>query len=126
MVLALVMLVARHGSPVRRLAPEGPIDFYWFIKDQGHLESNPPGTATDSMFLFPGWWPTLYAMMRGSTTQTSLSFGDIQGQNASWIQFGWLLQATVNQSFRSITEDIAQAETKLRDLRKERAQEVTL
>ena len=29
-----------------------------------------------------------------------------------------------SQSFRSITEDIAQAETKLRDLRKERAQEV--
>ena len=31
-----------------------------------------------------------------------------------------------SQSFRSITEDIAQAETKLRDLRKERAQEVIL
>ena len=34
------------------------------------------------------------------------------------------LNSVSSQSFRSITEDIAQAETKLRELRKERAQEV--
>ena len=59
-----------------------------------------------------GWYVS--AMMRGSTTQTSLSCGDIQGQQESWIQFGWLytymlLQAALNKSFKSITEDIAQA-----------------
>ena len=61
--------------------------------------------------------------MRGSTTQTSHSCGDIQGNLLRRIMLG---QISSSKNSRSITEDIAQAETKLRDLRKERAQEVIL
>ena len=40
-----------------------------------------PGTAIASMSLSRGWWQTLCATTRGSTTRTSPNSGDIQSEN---------------------------------------------
>ena len=60
-----------------------------------HSEPNPPGTANASTCLCPGWWPTRSATTRGSTTPTSPSCGDIQGENNARPNNSLALQARI-------------------------------